>query len=163
MKRKNNVVFLTRSAAIAAIYVVLTYLSYIFGLSSGALQVRLSEMLCVLPIFFPEAVIGLPVGCFIANLATSSPIWDTVFGTLATLIGAFGARLISKRRALHPIAPLPNVLANTMIIPFVLKYSWGVSGALPLLVLSVGVGEIFSAWVLGLVLLGALKKSLFKN
>ncbi len=164
MRRENSALNLTRGAIIAAIYVALTYFSYIFGLSSGAVQLRISEMLCVLPAFFPSAASGLAVGCFIANMLTGCAVWDTVFGTLATLIGALGARLISRAggsKAIHLLIPLPTVAANTLIIPLVLKYSYGADGALPFLMLTVGVGEIISAWVLGLLLFNILKKTFF--
>ncbi len=162
MKRKNNAVFLTRGAIIAAIYVILTYISYILGLSSGPIQLRLSEMLCVLPLFFPEAVFGLFVGCFSANLLTGSALWDTLFGALATLIGALGARLLGKGGGkLHYLSPLPTVAANTVIIPLVLRFTYGADEALPILMLGVGLGELICAWVLGLFLLGTLKKLLF--
>ena len=59
MKNK-KVLFLTQSAMIAAIYVILTFLANAFGLASGAIQIRLSEALAVLPAFTPAAVPGLP-------------------------------------------------------------------------------------------------------
>ena len=89
---------LTRGAMIAALYVVLTYISFLCGLSSGAIQVRISEALCVLPAFFPEAIPALFIGCALANLLTGSILWDIIFGSLATLIGAFGAYLLRNCR-----------------------------------------------------------------
>ena len=62
--------YLTRSALIAALYVCLTYVSTIFGLSSGAIQFRISEMLCILPIFMPEAIAGLTIGCMLSNIVS---------------------------------------------------------------------------------------------
>ena len=92
--KKSSTLYLTRGAMIAALYVALTYLSSLVGLASGAIQFRLSEMLCILPILLPEATLGLTLGCAIANLLTSGVIWDVIFGTLATFIGAVGARLL---------------------------------------------------------------------
>ena len=152
MKRKT--LFLCYAAIIAAMYVALTLVSSAFGLSSGVIQCRLSEALCVLPIFTPAAVPGLTVGCLIANLFTPGVMWqDIIFGTLATFLGALGAYLLRKCRFL---APLPTVAANTLIIPFVLKFAYNVGDALPFLFLTVGIGEIISAGVFGTVLLVSL-------
>lgn len=165
MKRKNNAVFLTRGAAIAAIYVILTYISHILGLASGPIQLRLSEALCILPFFFSEAVGGLAVGCLVVNLLTGAAIWDVFFGAFATFIGALGARALKKiSPRLMWLTPLPTVLSNALIIPLVLRYAYGVPDALPYLILTVGVGEILSAWVLGLILCSGLKRTaLFKK
>ncbi len=162
MKRKNNTVFLTRGAAIAAIYVISTYLSHIFGLSSGVIQMRLSEMLCVMPAFLFEAVPGLSVGCAVSNILTGGMALDVLFGALATLIGALGAFFLGKAARkiswLGFFIPLPTVAANTLIIPFVLSCTYGAREALPFIFLSVGIGEVLSAWVLGLLLFFSLKR-----
>ena len=149
--------FLTRAGMIAAIYVALTYLSALFGLSGmGLIQLRLSEALTVLPYFTAAAIPGVTIGCLLANLLTGALWQDVLFGTLATLIGAIGTRLLKKHRYL---ATLPPILANTLIIPFVLRYAYvGVSESLPLLFLTVGVGEILSVGVLGTVLQLSLEK-----
>ncbi|MBR2466462.1 MAG: QueT transporter family protein [Clostridia bacterium] len=162
MKRKSNALFLTRGAVIAAIYVTLTYLSHVFGLASGVVQLRLSEALCVLPAFLPEAVPGLTIGCLISNLVTGCAPWDVVFGALATFLGAVGARLFArlanKSRLLAFIIPLPTVISNTLIIPFVLRYAYGAPDALPFMMLTVGAGELLSALVLGMLLYFSIKK-----
>jgi uncharacterized membrane protein len=140
---------------IAALYTVLTVFVGAFGLASGAVQFRVSEALCVLPFFTPAAIPGLTIGCLISNLLTGCLWQDILFGTLATLIGALGARMLKK---IPWLVPLPTVLANTIIVPFVLAYAYHMEGGLPFLMLTVGVGEILSAYVLGIVLLLALKK-----
>ncbi|MCP2867106.1 QueT transporter family protein, partial [Salmonella enterica] len=66
-------------------------------LASGAIQVRISEALCVLPFFTPAAIPGLFLGCLLSNLLTGCIIWDVVFGSLATLLGALGTWLICGR------------------------------------------------------------------
>ena len=156
-KRQARARFLTRAGMIAAIYVALTYLSALFGLSGmGLIQLRLSEALTVLPYFTAAAIPGVTIGCLLANLLTGALWQDVLFGTLATLIGAIGTRLLKKHRYL---ATLPPILANTLIIPFVLRYAYvGVSESLPLLFLTVGVGEILSVGVLGTVLQLSLEK-----
>ncbi len=148
---------MTYAAVIAALYVVLTYLSALFGLSGqNLIQVRLSEALCILPYFTPAAVPGVTIGCLVANLATGAHALDIVFGTLATLLGAVGTRLFKKWRFL---APLPPILANTLIVPFVLRYAYFQTDvAFPFLFLTVGIGEIISVGVLGMLLLLALQK-----
>ena len=154
---KNKTRYLTLAAVIAALYVVLTYLSALFGLSGqNLIQVRLSEALCILPYFTPAAVPGVTIGCLIANLMTGAHALDILFGTLATLLGAIGTRLLKKWRFL---APLPPILANTLIVPFVLRYAYLMTDfAMPILFLTVGAGEILSVGVLGMILLFALQK-----
>ena len=155
MNRKTR--YLTYAAVIAALYVVLTWFSALFGLSGqNLIQVRLSEALCILPYFTPAAVPGLAIGCLISNLLTGAHVLDIVFGTLATLLGAIGTRLLRKWRFL---TPLPPILANTIIVPFVLRYAYlMVDVAMPLLFLTVAAGEIISVGVLGTFLLLALQK-----
>ena len=156
MKRNAKTVFLCQGAIIAALYVVLTYVVKIFGLDSGVIQVRVSEMLCILPIFTPAAIPGLYLGCLISNLLTPGVVWlDIIAGPIATLIGAIGTYLLRK----YPIvATLPPVLANALIVPFVLAYGYGAEEAIPLMMLTVGIGEIISVCVLGTVLYFSLRK-----
>ena len=153
---KKRILFLCQGALVAALYVILTLLSAAFGLSSGVIQLRVSEALCVLPIFFPAAVPGLFVGCLIANLLTSGMILlDIVVGSLATLLGALGAYWLRR----HPLlVPLPTVIANVALIPPVLIFGYGLPDAWWFMALTVGIGEVLSAYVLGLVLYFALKK-----
>lgn len=153
-KQRARILYVTQAGLIAALYTVLTVFVGAFGLASGAVQFRISEALCVLPFFTPAAIPGLTVGCLISNLATGCIWQDVVFGTLATLIGAVGARLL---RRLPYLVPFPTVIANTMIVPFVLAYAYGFEGGLAYFMLTVGVGEVLSAYVCGLVLLFALK------
>ena len=157
MKTTKRTREMTRAAMIAALYVALTYLAFSFGLSGqGSVQVRFSEMLCVLPYFTASAVPGLTLGCLLANLLTGAHVLDILFGTLATLLGALGSRMLRRWRFL---VPLPPIVANTVIVPFVLRYAYLTTDvAFPLLFLSVGLGEILSVGVLGTVLILALQK-----
>lgn len=154
MKNK-NVLRLTQAAMIAAIYVVLTYFINAFGLANGAIQIRISEALTILPIFTPAAIPGLFVGCLISNILTGCMALDVVFGSLATLIGAVGTYLLRKTKF---VFTLPPVLANAIIVPLVLKYVYGLEDAVWYLVLTVGAGEVLSICVLGMVLKGMLWK-----
>ena len=90
----------TIAATVAALYVILTGIAKLFGLDSGVIQVRFSEALCILPIFTPAAVPGLFIGCVLSNILSGGIIWDVVFGSLATLLGALGTRLLRKNRFL---------------------------------------------------------------
>ena len=158
----HKTLYLTRAALIAALYVALTYLAALFGLSSGAVQFRISEMLCILPIFLPEAIPGLTIGCLIANLVTAAAPWDIVFGSVATLIGAVGAYLLRKiPHALKWIATIPTILANAIIVPFVLIYTYGVEDSYIILMLLVGLGEVVCAGIGGTILYYSLRKTKF--
>jgi uncharacterized membrane protein len=148
--------YVTQAALIAALYVVLTYLAAAMGLSSGIIQIRFSEALTILPYFMSSAVPGLFVGCILANLLTGCALWDIVFGSIATLIGAVITYLLrDKNKFLAPVAP---ILSNTIIVPFVLKYVYGMSGGLPYFFLTVFIGEVLSCGVLGMILLYSLEK-----
>jgi len=159
---KKKTLYLCYAAIIASMYVALTYLSTLLGLSNGVIQCRISEALCILPIFTSAAVPGLAIGCFISNLIAGAVWQDLIFGTLATLLGALGTYFLRKWKVL---APWPTVIANTLIIPFVLKFAYGLDDALTFMFLTVGVGEIISAGIFGYILLYSLnpiKNKIFK-
>ena len=153
MKNK-NITFMTQAAMIAAIYVVLTYVFAPF--SFGEIQVRISEALTILPVFTPAAIPGLFVGCLIGNILGGAILPDIIFGSIATLIGAFFTYQLRNKNQF--LAPLPPMLANTIIVPFVLRYGYGVALPIPFMMLTVGVGEVLSCGVLGMILYYALKK-----
>ena len=108
---------------IAALYVALSMAAAALGLSSGVIQVRFSEALCILPCFTPAAIPGVTVGCFLTNVIAGGEPLDMIFGTVATLIGAVGTYLLRKNRWL---AAVPPILANVLIIPWVLRYGYGI-------------------------------------
>lgn len=139
-----------QTALIAALYVVLTYVSFFFGLASGAIQIRVSEALCVLPVFLPAAVPGLFLGCFIANLLMGNIIVDVIFGSIATLLAAIFTRIWRTHRFL---SLLPPIFLNTAIIPWILKYAYGVEQGIIFLIFTVFVGELISSGLLGSFLL----------
>ena len=152
--------FLCHAAIIAALYVALTLISAMLGLASNPIQVRISEALCVLPFFSAAAVPGVTIGCLIANIITSGNILDIVFGTLATLIGAVGARLLRKWKW---TVSIPTIAANTLIIPFVLKYGFMLEDSVLFFAVTIFIGEFISAGILGTTLLLALQKRFSKN
>ena len=155
MKKRTPARRLTLGAVIAALYVALTFLAAQLGLHNGVIQLRLSEALCALPIFFPAAIPGLTVGCLLANLLTGSVILDVAFGPVATLLGAVGTYLLRR----HPkLALLPPILSNMLIVPWVLRFGYGLPDAIWWMCLTVGLGELLSAGVMGYLLYLALKK-----
>ena len=151
--------YVTQAALVAALYVVLTYLSAAIGLSSGVIQIRFSEALTILPYFMPSSIPGLFVGCILANSLTGCAVWDVIFGSIAPLLGAIFTYLLRKKNKF--LAPIPPILANTIIVPFVLKFIYGFNGALPYFFLTVFIGEVLSCGVLGMLLLIALEKNKF--
>lgn len=153
--KKTKVKTITQAAIIAALYVVLTFIANAMGLANGVIQVRISEALTILPFFTPAAIPGLFVGCMLSNLITGAAIWDIIFGSLATLIGAVGTYYLRKHKWL---APIPPILSNAIIVPLVLIYAYGVTDALPFLIFTVGIGEVISAGLLGMILLKSLEK-----
>lgn len=154
---KNNTLYLTQASLIAALYVMLTIISNFAGLASGVIQLRLSEMLTILPVFTPAAIPGLAVGCAVANLATGCALWDVVFGTLATTLGALGTYYIGRK---FPYAgPAFPIAANALIVPKVLQVVYGAEGTYWYFMLTVGIGEILSCGVLGIILYRVLKKT----
>ncbi len=153
--KKNRTLFLCQAALVAALYVVLTYVARLFGLDSGVIQLRISEALCILPMLMPAAIPGLYIGCLVSNLLMGAVWMDVLVGPIATLIGALGTYALRRHVWL---APLPPVLANTLLIPPVLAFGYGVEQAIPFLMLTVGIGEILSIYVCGMILYVALRK-----
>lgn len=154
MKNK-NVSLMTQAAMIAALYVVLTMIANAFGLASNAIQIRLSEVLTILPYFTVSAVPGITIGCLISNLLTGGALPDIVFGTLATLAGAAGTYALRKKSKW--LAPMPPIVANAIIIPPVLYYAYGITPVWFSFV-TVSIGEIICCGVMGMALLHALLK-----
>ena len=153
MKNK-KIVFITQGAVIAALYVVFTLISATFNLASMEIQARLSEMLCILPVFTPAAIPGLFIGCLISNVIWGTGALDIIFGSLATLIGAVGTYLLRKIALKYKwsgfIASIPPIISNAIIIPFVLVKTLELeTAAIPLLILSVGIGEVIACGILG--------------
>ena len=168
--RNKKVSMITQGAIIAALYVVLTMMANAMGLANHAIQVRFSEALCILPYFTMAAIPGLTIGCLISNLLTGALVWDVLFGSLATLLGAIGTYLLRKNKVLMMFPP---VIANAVIVPFVLRYGYGITWmfhevewSIPYFAFTVGIGEIISVCGLGGILLNALlpyKGIIFRN
>ena len=109
-----------------------------------------------MPIFYKEAIFGLGIGCLLANILTGCAMWDVVFGTVATLLGALGTYYIGRKKpVLGPIFP---ILSNMLIVPFVLQLVYGVPQSYWFLMVTVGIGEIVCCGLLGGGLYKAYKK-----
>jgi len=151
-----KVTFITHAAIIAALYVVLTLIANALGLANFSIQVRFSEALTILPLFTPAAIPGLYIGCLLSNILTGCIAWDILLGPVATLLGAFGTYALRKK---HPVlGTLPPILANTLIVPYILTYAYKFEGSLPYFMLTVGIGEIISCGVLGYLVYLTLRK-----
>ncbi len=155
MARKKKIEFIITGALIAAAYAGLTYLSNTFGLAYGPIQLRVSEVLTILPVFTPAAIPGLTVGCFIANIGSFN-IADMVFGTFATLLAALLTYMLRdiKIKNIPLLSMLMPVIINAVIIGFEIAllflpegYTlWGfvISG------LEVGLGELIVCIAFGI-------------
>ena len=154
MKQK-SIYFTVHAAIIAALYVVLTFITNALGLANGPIQVRFSESLTILPYFTPAAIPGLFIGCILSNTLTGCMLMDIIFGSLATLLGALGTYFLRKWKFL---TPLPPILANVLIVPWVLAYVYHFEGGIPYFMITVGIGEVISCGILGLLLLSVLNK-----
>lgn len=155
MDAASSIQHIAIGAMIAALYTVLTYATSFIPTIGGVFQFRVAEALTILPYFTTAAIPGLGVGCLLANLLTGAGIYDIIFGTLATVIGAIGTRLLRKNKWL---APLPPILANTVIMPFVIAYVSNAPESIPFFAFSVGLGELVCCGMLGMLLLFALEK-----
>ena len=154
-KQRYQLMFVVQAAIIAALYVVLTLLSNAVGLASGVIQVRISEALCTLALFTPAAIPGMWIGCLLANLVTGCLWQDILFGSLASLIGAGVTYLL--RKGPFWIAPIPTILANMLIVPWVLRLAYGIEDAVWSMMVTVGAGEVIAAGILGIGLYFAIR------
>lgn len=154
--KDGSVKMLTRSAMIAALYAVLTLASHALGLANGQIQIRLSEALTILPMLTPAGIPGLFVGCILSGILTGAALPDIIFGSLATLIGALGTKRLKSNKYL---AVIPPIAANTIIIPLLLYYVYGIV-PIWLSFVTIFAGEVISAGVLGILLYNTLTKHL---
>lgn len=146
---------ISKAGLIASLYIVLTFITNMFGLANGAIQIRISEALTILPAIMPTAIPGVTIGCLISNIITGCTPVDIVFGTLATLIGAIGTYVLRNNKYL---AVIPPIVANTIIVPVVLMYSTGTQLNFWFCAFTVCIGEIISCAIFGLFLLKQIEK-----
>lgn len=144
MKNK-TVLFVTKAAMIAAVYVVLTIV--LAPISFGQVQLRVSEALTIMPVFTAAAIPGVFIGCLIGNILGGAVLPDIIFGSLATLVAAVISYKLRGKGLL--IASIPPVVLNMLVVPFVLKYAYSVPLPIPFMMLTVGAGEVVSCCILG--------------
>lgn len=155
MARKERTRQLVIGALIAAVYVGLTYLSNFFGLAYGPVQVRISEVLCVLPVFTYAAIPGLTVGCFIANIGSFNLV-DLGFGTFATLTAAVLTYVLKNKKVkgIPIFSMLSPVIINAVVIGAEISLFYLPDGAFGwgflISALEVGIGEIIASVILGI-------------
>ena len=155
---------IARAAVIAALYATLCI--FMKPLSYGPIQLRISEVLCVLPIFMPEAIIGLFIGCITANFlgGASVVIVDATLGSLTTLVAAYLTRIIYKKTKNLFLSLLPPVVLNALIvgtyIPLIYTSSSETSMQIQILIsiCSVFIGQAIVIFALGIPFAKALKK-----
>lgn len=140
---------LTRNAIFTGIYITLCIIFQ--PISYGEVQVRIAEALCILAIFDKYAVYSITLGCLISNIIGGGIILDVVFGSFATFIGLFAIRFIKVNNFF--VKMLPSILSNSIIIPLVLRYGYGLNN-MPLYISAVfiALGEIISIYIIGYVL-----------
>lgn len=159
---KNKAVLnISYAAIIAALYVVLTLIFAPF--SFYAIQVRLSEALCILPMYTFAAVPGIFIGCLLANMLAGAALMDIIFGSLASLLAAYITYLLRKRKILPFLSP---IVINAIAVPFILKYAYALPDAILYMAFTVAVGEIIAVALIGGILkvvLDKYKADLFKN
>ena len=159
LKNSFNAKSLTRSGIIGAIYVVLTLVLY--PISFGALQVRVSEGLTLLPLIFPESVIGLTIGCLVANFFGNG-ILDIVFGTLATFLSAvltrFVGKTIKKDWLKILIGGIFPVIINALIVPFTFLAITESVGVYLITAVQIFIGQALAVYLIGTPIYYALKR-----
>ena len=153
--KKMTVRDLARGAIIAAVYALLTI--FLAPISSGLIQCRVAEAMCVLPYFTFAAVPGLFIGCLLANLLTGAPAYDVLFGSLATLLAAYITYLMRKRVTKY-LAPLPSVVINALVVGALLTYVYRVGVSYWVAAGYVAIGQAVACFALGLPLMAVLKK-----
>ncbi len=148
----NKVKILVKAGIIAALYVVLVV---VFSYSSfGPIQFRIAEMLTILPLFTPAAIPGLFIGRLLANVLGGAVFLDVVFGSLATLVAAYMSYRLRKKEWLVPVPP---VLINAVVVGIILKFVYAEAASVWVLMGSVFLGQMVSAYGLGMILMKALK------
>ena len=158
---KQNARKLAHAAIIAALYAAMTHLQNILvpGSATWAIQLRLSEALCVLSFFTPAAPMGLAVGCLIFDLtfAAALPLAFLV-GTLATYL-ACKAMWATRKVTVFGI-PLAGLLmpavTNSILVGWELTAYIG--GGFPVNALYVALGELAVLLTLGTGLYLVMKK-----
>lgn len=151
-KEKFTTAAIARAGIIAALYVAVSFVSA--PIASGAIQVRLSEAMCMLALIFPESIPALFVGCALSNLITGCAVYDIIFGSLVTLVAAlltyiFG-QIIKNVKLKIVVGGLFPVLLNAFILPLIWLWCYGFGEYIYILqVTFLIIGQSISVYALG--------------
>jgi len=179
---RHSTVQMSRAALIAAMYIVFTMVPPFSAISYGAVQFRLGEALVLLPFLLDEAVIGVVVGCLVANLFSPFGLIDVIVGTSVTALAALLTRHLRRTGRLW-LAAIPPIVLNAFIVPayvstltlpgaenlplthsftaglrfIVMHFSWGVYMPVALSILA---GEAAVVILLGLPVLALVRRNI---
>ena len=156
---------LARAGVIAGLYVAISML--VFPLSGGAIQIRISEALTLLPLFFIEAIPALFVGCLVSNLILGLAVYDIILGSLVTLFSAILTYLVGKiikndliRVFVGGIFP---IILNAFFLPLIWILCYGALEYVYILqVFLLFVGQTLSVYLFGIPLYFAVRKNIKK-
>lgn len=160
--------FIAEAIIIAALYVLLTMISDLFGMATGPLRFRISEALCVLTYYTGAAVPGLFVGSFISNalfafkgasevayVIPPSTMLDVLFASLTTLVAAIISFCIRKSKW---FVPAPNIILTMFSVPYIYIYVRRFEDySFWKYFFMTGIGEVVTTGLLGIALLLALE------
>lgn len=151
--KKNGITkLIARCGIISAIYIVLSLITFSF--SSGVVQFRIGECLTLLPLILPESIISNFVGCFIINIITGCVIFDTVFGSLITLVAGILTYLVGKKIKSLSIKIIIGGFFPVFLNAFLLPITWYFAGLKQeqiymLQVLSLTISQALSVYIPG--------------
>lgn len=152
---------LVTAGVVAGLYCALTFATLSF--SSGVIQLRVAEALTLLPLFFPEAIVGLFVGCALSNLMAGCAIYDIIFGSVITLMAGVLTRLSCKFIKRFWLKVLVGgifpVVLNAFLLPVIWYFAYGELEMLYLLqVISLLISQTLSVYLVGVPLALAVKR-----
>lgn len=149
------------SGIVASLYVVLSLVT--FPIASGSIQLRLSEGLTLLPLIFPQAIVGLLIGCALSNLITGCMLLDVVLGSLITLVAGIltfiVGKIIKKTAVKIMVGGLFPVLLNALFLPLIWVKCYGtIEYIYPVQALILLVSQALSVYAFGSPVLAVIKK-----
>ena len=151
---------IARNSVFMAAYIALCIIFQ--PISYGEVQVRIAEALCILPIFDKYSVYSITLACMISNLIGGGNLVDIIFGSLATFVGLFAIRFIKSNNFF--LKMLPTIISNAIIIPFVLRYGYGLTNMpIYLSAMWIALGEIISIYIIGYIFYQAIMKTNIYN
>ena len=159
--KKFTTLKLARAGLIAGLYVAISLIT--FPIASGAVQIRLSEALCFLPLIYFEAVPALFIGCALSNLITGCALFDIIFGSLVTLVSALLTYFIGKTIKKTPLKIILGgffpVILNALLLPLIWVWCYGaIEYIYPIQAVLLFIGQSLSVYALGTFMYLGVKK-----